>query len=169
MRNFRFIVALLFVSTIGCADMPAQKEVSDDAYQSMLSDLLRHDVSEISIDEALSLKSPFFLDAREEEEFNVSHIENAIHVGYDHFDKSILKSLNQSDTIVVYCSVGYRSERITRKLGKEGFKNVYNLYGGIFEWKNLGNEVINDEGATNKVHAYDEYWGKWLVKGEKVF
>src|SRR5690606_42136192 len=47
----------------------------------------------------------------------------------------------KQSTIVVYCAVGNRAERIGEKLLKAGYKHVYNLYGGIFEWMNQGNPV----------------------------
>jgi rhodanese-related sulfurtransferase len=76
------------------------------------------------------------LDTREREEFNVSHLPRARWVGYDDFDLKRVANIPKTDTIIVYCSIGYRSERIGEKLKKAGYTNVYNLYGGIFQWKN---------------------------------
>ncbi|WP_103069581.1 rhodanese-like domain-containing protein [Aquimarina sediminis] len=112
------------------------------------------------------------LDAREEKEYNISHLKNAIHVGYDHFKIASItqQHLSKNTHIVVYCSLGIRSEDISEKLQKAGYKNVYNLYGGIFEWKNKGYPVLNSNGKlTNEVHAYSEEWGKWLLKGTKIY
>jgi predicted sulfurtransferase len=70
----------------------------------------------------------------------------------------------------VYCSIGKRSESITQKLSKAGYGNVSNLYGGIFEWVNQGNGVVDvNNKQTNKIHAYGKFWGQWLHKGEKVY
>jgi len=110
------------------------------------------------------------LDAREKKEYKVSHIENAKYVGYDAFKISSVKNIDKSAKIVIYCSVGYRSEKIGEKLQKKGFKNVFNLYGGIFDWKNKGYSIVNAKGEkTEKIHAYNQSWGKWLEKGEKVY
>lgn len=110
------------------------------------------------------------LDTRAKEEFEVSHIDGSQFFDYSSFDASNLKGVSKSDTIVVYCSIGYRSERIGEKLQKAGFKNVYNLYGGIFHWKNQGGSVIDVEGeSTEKVHTYNKSWSKFLKKGEKVY
>lgn len=44
------------------------------------------------------------------------------------------------------------------------------MVGGIFEWKNQNNIVVDNSGAeTQKVHAYGKTWGMWLNKGEKVY
>lgn len=110
------------------------------------------------------------LDTRSTEEFEVSHIEDAIFVDYDEFDISQFNNIPKGKNIVVYCSVGIRSENIGDKLKKAGFKNVRNLFGGIFEWKNSDFPVVNSEGnPTEKVHAYSREWSKWLKKGEKTY
>ncbi|MBG6109729.1 rhodanese-related sulfurtransferase [Flavobacterium sp. CG_23.5] len=112
------------------------------------------------------------LDARETKEFNVSHIKNAINVGFDHFDKNgiSMKIPNKDATIIVYCSIGVRSEKIGEKLLKMGYKNVFNLYGGIFEWKNNGGKLIDNKGVeTNNVHTFNKEWSQYLKKGNKVY
>ncbi len=113
-----------------------------------------------------------FLDAREPKEFNVSHIENAIFVGFDNFDPkkvtSVIKDKNAN--IVVYCSIGVRSEKIGEKLLKLGYKNVYNLYGGIFEYKNNGGKVVDNQNKeTDKIHTYNKEWSVYLKKGIKIY
>lgn len=111
-----------------------------------------------------------YLDAREKEEFDVSHIRDAIHIGYDNFDLSNLSDVKEKSIIVVYCSVGYRSEKIAEILIKNGFSQTKNLFGGIFDWVNSGYPVYKDNVIeTTKIHPYNESWGKWLTKGDKVY
>lgn len=112
------------------------------------------------------------LDAREPEEFQVSHIRDAVFSGFSGFSaEEISRSIqDKSDLIVVYCSLGIRSEKISEKLKAEGYSNVRNLYGGIFEWKNKGFAVFDSEGKeTDKVHAYSKSWSKWLTNGERIY
>lgn len=110
------------------------------------------------------------LDTRAKEEFEVSHIEGARFVDYDGFKISEVGDISKDSEVIVYCSVGYRSERIGEKLQKAGFTNVKNLYGGIFSWKNEGYEVVGSQGSpTDSVHTYNKSWGKWLKKGIKVY
>ncbi|GAA4245999.1 rhodanese-like domain-containing protein [Winogradskyella damuponensis] len=127
----------------------------------------------ISVQElAMPKTNAILLDAREFKEYNVSHLEDAIHVGYDNFDlDTVIKSLpDTTSTIVVYCSVGIRSEDIAEQLKKKGYTNVYNLFGGIFEWKNNNFPVYNsEEKETDHVHAYSKDWSKWLLKGIKIY
>tara|TARA_R110002073_G_scaffold89852_6_gene212506 strand:- start:25083 stop:25538 length:456 start_codon:yes stop_codon:yes gene_type:complete len=112
------------------------------------------------------------LDAREKKEFKVSHLKNAFFVGYEKFNlKKTTKNLpNKAAKIVVYCTLGVRSEDIAEQLKKAGYTNIYNLFGGIVEWKNNGNKVFDGkEKETKRVHVSSEIWGKWLLKGEKVY
>jgi rhodanese-related sulfurtransferase len=109
------------------------------------------------------------IDSREWAEFNVSHLPGAIWIGYNHPKFEVLDSIDHSKKIVVYCSVGYRSGKIAEKIASQGYVHVYNLWGGIFDWVNNGNAVVNDKGKTSEVHAYSKKWGKWLYKGDKVY
>jgi len=110
------------------------------------------------------------LDTRAPEEFNVSHLKGAQFLNYDSYSTEDLKKLPKNEKIIVYCSVGYRSERVGEKLQKLGYQNVYNIYGGIFEWKNEGMQVVNRQNQpTDSVHTYNKNWSKWLLKGVKVY
>ncbi len=113
-----------------------------------------------------------FLDAREWQEYRTSHLPKAIFVGYNNFQKKqmVEKIKDKKTPIVVYCSIGVRSEQIAEKIKKMGYQTVYNLYGGIFEYKNLGNKVFNEkEKPTDSVHTYSKEWSIYLNKGVKVY
>lgn len=112
------------------------------------------------------------LDSRELKEYQTSHLKNAIHVGYDHFEINKIEEtiLDKNAEIVVYCSVGIRSESIGDSLKKAGYTNVKNLYGGIFEWKSNDFPVYNSiEKETDSIHTFNKVWSKWLKKGIKVY
>lgn len=132
-------------------------------------------VAYVSVEELRRLQlheEVIILDSREIEETNVSMIPKAIHVGYSNFSSETTaeKIADKNATIVVYCSLGVRSEEIGEKLQKAGYQNVKNLYGGIFEWKNKGYPVLDSEGnETEDVHVCTKMWSKWLTKGNKVF
>ena len=75
------------------------------------------------------------LDTRSRREFDVSRLEGAQFIGYEEFSLELLpKTLHKEDTIVLYCSVGYRSGKIRDRLAEAGYRNAYNLQGGIFDW-----------------------------------
>ncbi|QLG45785.1 rhodanese-like domain-containing protein [Costertonia aggregata] len=129
-------------------------------------------VTYITVEELSKKDDVVLLDTRKKEEFNVSHIKNSIWVGHKAFqmDSVYHKIPNKDQEIIVYCSIGVRSEDIGEELIKFGYTNVKNLYGGIFEWKNQDQPVYNlDEKKTEKVHAFSKHWGKLLTKGKKVY
>lgn len=150
--------------------LQASAQVQSSAYNLTLKTLLSHSVPEVSVSQVKGMKNALLLDAREWNEYLVSHIENAKYVGYDQFQLETLKSIDKKQRIVVYCSVGYRSEKISEKLKQVGFTDVSNLYGGIFEWVNQSNPVVDSKGkVTENIHAYSKTWGVWLSKGVKVY
>ena len=104
------------------------------------------------------------LDIREIEEYQVSHIPGAIYFGYDHPVYELLDDIPTDQPILVYCSIGYRSEKMGEKLQKRGYTVVKNLYGSIFEWANQGYELHNPQGhSTQQVHTYNKRWSKWMT------
>lgn len=116
-----------------------------------------------------SRKAYHFFDCREPKEYEVSHLENAQLLGYDHPDFSLLEKVDPSDTLILYCSVGYRSQILAKKLTQMGFPHVYNLQGGIFQWIYEDREIFKDGEVTDEVHGYSPKWGALLSKGKKVY
>ena len=161
-------LVIILLSIVGWRASYGQK-----AYDRMLRNMYKETVPLIqpsTLDSLIAHQNPIILDTREPKEFHVSHVSSSICVGYDNLDLSVLDTLDKNQEIIVYCSVGYRSERVGEKLQNRGFNNVKNLYGGIFRWKNDGYGVVNWEGdTTDRVHAYDRLWGVWLKKGKKVY
>ncbi len=160
------IAAALILSAIGAS---AQADVSDPEFSDLLAGLLSHNVPEVSVPKAAARQGALFLDARAAEEYAVSHIPGATWVGNREFNLSALDSVPKDQPVIVYCSVGYRSEKISRKLIKAGFKDVSNLYGGIFEWVNQGHPVRDSLGETPRVHTFNRSWSKWLRRGERTY
>lgn len=101
------------------------------------------------------------LDARQPEEFAVSHLAGARRIDPDHPDIDGL-GLRRDARVVVYCSVGWRSGGVADRLMRAGYRDVYNLEGGIFAWANEGREVQRDGRAVRQVHPYDSTWGRLL-------
>lgn len=137
-----------------------------------LKTLNKESVPYIYAEELSQIDSPILLDTRKQKEYNVSHIKNARWVGYEEFDiDAILTNLtDKNQEIIVYCSIGVRSENIGEKLLKAGYTNIRNLYGGIFEWKNTNHTIVDPNNEeTEKVHTFNKHWGELLTSGEKVY
>lgn len=157
-----FLIALIYSGSV-----QAQKTIAKT-----LKKFNTESVPYISVEEAILTKNSLFLDTRKREEYDVSHVKDALWVGYKKFSiGDVLAQIPVKDTpIIVYCSVGVRSEDIGEKLLKAGYTNVKNLYGGIFNWKNKGNPVFSNDGMpTEKVHGFSKQWGKLLTNAQKVY
>lgn len=163
-----YSLLILCLALISCqAQIPADKpSCKDDAFDTKVSNVLSFTVPLKSVEELSKedLSQYLILDTREKSEFDVSHIEGASYVGYDKFSLDSVKDVDKDQAIIVYCSIGYRSEKIGEKLQKAGFTNVKNLYGSLFEWVNQGNNIEDTSGeSTTAIHTYSKKWSKWVI------
>jgi rhodanese-related sulfurtransferase len=170
MRYLKLLVVMAWLVPV----MALQAQTTDPAYRQLLEKMYRKTVPLLTVAQAAELqaknKQVLFLDTREPEEYRVSHIRDAVWVGYKDFTLQRLAGIPRQTPIVVYCSVGYRSEKVGEKLLQAGFTDVHNLYGSIFEWVNQGFPVYkNPTETTSRVHAYSRTWGRWLRRGTKVY
>lgn len=148
-----------------------QAQTMDPDFKLMLDSIYDRNVPHISVDEFIEMNKDevFVLDNREEKEFKVSHLKNARHAGYFWFDMRKVYDIPTEAPIVLYCTFGTRSEKIAQKLIHAGYKNVYILYGGIFEWINAGQPVYKEHGVqTSEIHTFNKEWARWVEKGTKV-
>lgn len=166
MRYYFFIIISIFF--LGTA-------AGQDSLEKILDRYNSHSIPYMSVEQLQMFQrtdSIIILDAREKVEFDVSHISSAKNIGFDNFssDEKLLQKINKDAQMIVYCSIGIRSEKIAEKLKKAGFTNVKNLYGGIFEWKNKGFQVVDSTGKkTENVHVFSERWSQWLHAGNPVY
>jgi rhodanese-related sulfurtransferase len=168
MRRFSLLILFAILFSLEMASCQTKN------YKEKLESLYEHTVPLISSDDlAMKLEnrsSLQILDIRSPEEYQVSHIKDAALIDYDNFEKADVQNISLDKEIIVYCSVGYRSEKIGEELLELGYTNVKNLYGGIFQWKNDGFEVVNQQSmATDSVHTYNRNWSQWLMNGIRVY
>lgn len=142
----------------------AQAAVVNPEYDQVLQRYYAYTVPLIDVDTlATNFDDYLLLDTRSYQEYSVSRLPGANFVGSRNPDLSILDGVPYNRPIVVYCTVGYRSEKIGEKLRQMGYTHVYNLYGSIFEWANRGHRLVDSRGeATDTVHTYSARWSKWL-------
>jgi rhodanese-related sulfurtransferase len=163
--------SFLFVACNGQA--PASRaHCQNPDFDKKVANMLSFSVKTISPNDLKRQANVVILDARERVEYDVSHLPNAIFIGYNNFEKKALDTIAKDKPIVVYCSIGYRSEKIGEKLKKMGYTKVFNLYGSIFEWLNQGNPIVDKNGLpTQKVHTYNKVWSRWVEDGkaEKIW
>ena len=125
-------------------------------------------VTSISIDKLAvwlggDMPPPELIDVRKQEEYEVSHLPDALHLPTVEAIQQAAFPANA--TLVLYCSIGYRSARVAQQLQENGYKNVMNLEGSIFEWYNQGYPVVVDGQPVERVHPYSRTWGLLLERG----
>jgi thioredoxin len=76
------------------------------------------------------------VDVRTSGEFSKGHLDNAINIDWfgNEFQNKI-SQLDKSKAIFVYCLSGSRSSSAATKMRSEGFKEVYELNGGLLKWR----------------------------------
>ncbi len=160
-----FLFIFIFLNSTNTLE--AQKaHVNNPAFAAKINSMIHHTVDLIDVDQLQSEYDKYYIiDTRKKEEYDLSHLPNAALYYYKIDDKS-LEQIPKDKPIVVYCSIGVRSELLGERLKKKGY-TVYNLYGGLFEWANRDNQVVfcdknNQEQVTNTIHQYNFVWGKWM-------
>jgi rhodanese-related sulfurtransferase len=83
------------------------------------------------------------IDVRTHEENKQARIENSILIDSSLKDyKSKIDGMDKDGKYVVYCASGNRSRNIVVYMNSAGFKNVFNLSGGIMNWYRGRKKII---------------------------
>ena len=119
---------VLSVSLIGCKETSAQESTLVEP-QELIN--------------ILETKEVHLVDVRTPKEFNKGFIENSINIDFSSPTfKEEIRKLDTSKPIVVYCRSGRRSAISTKTLVKVGFTEIYDLKGGIINWKREGYQLV---------------------------
>ncbi len=102
-------------------------------------------LNQVSVEE---LKDDFLsyriIDVRNYTEFNQAHIPASINIHTGYLEKN-LENILSDEKIVVYCVSGDRSAIAASFLMRNGYKNVFNLSGGINGWIQSGGRIEKDD------------------------
>ena len=108
MKKIAVILMCIFI-LCGCQ---SKKKLSED--------------NKSQLETIISENNYIIVDVRSEEEYEVSHVKDAINIEYTLIDDSI--ELDKEKDILVYCASGRRSDIAATKLSSMGYK-VYDLGG----------------------------------------
>lgn len=105
-------------------------------------DLVRPNYTELTADEAAVLLKnikPFILDVRTPAEYEQIHIAGTTLIPIQQLQSRIaeLESKKHED-VFVYCATGNRSTVAARILADRGFKRIYNLRHGVYDYARKG-------------------------------
>ena len=84
----------------------------------------------------LKQKNIKIIDARKPFEYNVGSFKGAVNPNINNFRDfpKYLKKINKKEKIAMFCTGGIRCEKASVYLKKKGFKNVFQLKGGILNY-----------------------------------
>jgi thioredoxin 1 len=126
MKHILFFVAVFI--TVGLGHGKAQSQLLDvKAFNTRMA----------------SSEDKIVLDVRTNDEYNQGHLENAVMIDYYKPDfKQRLAKLDKAKPVFVYCAAGARSEAAAQALVDLGFKQVYDLQGGMNAWKKAKMPIV---------------------------
>ncbi len=146
-----FLIFNLTPKSLAQADQEKLKKIAE-MYQQLTKNFKVDSLSPAEVQTKIKNGEKIvFVDVREEKERNISTLPQAI--SKDEFEKSYEKYAGS--TIIVYCTIGYRSGKYCEK-----FKNlkIYNLSGGVLAWSHSQGEFYKNGKSTTEVHTYSKDW-----------
>ncbi len=100
-------------------------------------------IQELTVDQVRQKQlqgDPFyFVDVREESEWQAGHAVGAMHLGKGIIERDIETTIPDKEAeIILYCGGGFRSALAADNLKKMGYQNVISMDGGIRGWREAG-------------------------------
>ncbi len=121
---FKYSLILFAVLAVGCTDVP-NNDIQNITPEQMLDALFEEDVQ--------------VLDVRTKEEFYAGRIPGAQNICVNNIDfNEKVKQLDKNKPVYLYCKAGGRSAKAAMILKEMGFKEIYDMTGGIEIWKESG-------------------------------
>ncbi|MBK7763754.1 MAG: glutaredoxin family protein [Bacteroidetes bacterium] len=102
------------------------------------------------------------IDVRTPGEYAAGHLQNAINIDYNSGDFAAqIQKLDTLKKTMIYCLSGGRSASAMKLMNEKGFREVYNMQGGMLQW-NASNLPLSTQTATDNTwkgmskEKYDE-------------
>jgi len=110
---------LAFLLLIACSEKMTETSLSPQDFNNKLK----------------NTPNAILLDVRSESEVKEGALPNAQNIAYDDSFSNKLGGLSKESPIFVYCAAGKRSAKAAEILKEKGFKEVYQLKGGLNAWR----------------------------------
>ena len=135
-----FFISLFLILGVSCQSQNSKEKLSPKEFH----------------DKMYVMPESVLIDVRSPDEFKDGSIPHAININYNdaQFESSI-KKLDANKTYFVYCLSGGRSASAVAFMRDNGFKNVYELKGGIMAWQKNNFEITSPSHpvAEDKISA----------------
>lgn len=145
--NIIFISILALTSIFGVQSCAVKKTVTQSETETLSSTENKETIEQTTptvknitgadVPTIVKGKQAIILDVRTPDEINNGVIEGAslfINLYGGTFDQELAK-LDKTKTYIVYCHSGNRSAKAASIMLSKGFTSIYNLQGGITDWK----------------------------------
>ena len=159
MRKFAVVVIGFCLLVTGCK----ASKVSDMDKQARIRTIYRQYAKEFPAVEGITAaelrrlkrqgKNLVLVDVRSLLETSVSYIPSAITTA--EFERDLAQY--QNSTVIVYCTIGYRSGLYAQKLQQQGIE-VLNLRGGLLAWSYAKGKLTDGTKDTRQVHVFSRQW-----------
>ena len=128
MNKLFAVVSVVFILTSSCTIGQTTNDIELDEYEKKMAS-----------------EKYLLVDVRTAEEFSDRHIEGALNI--DYFSATFSDDISKVGfeiPVLLYCRLGNRSSKAMKIMNELGFKEVYNLEGGIKGWILENNPVITE-------------------------
>lgn len=110
--------------------------------------------------------NPQLIDVRTPQEYASEKINEAQNINWNGSDfVAQAEKLDKTKPVFVYCKVGGRSAQAADKLAELGFKEIYNLDGGIMKWNASG---MNKYSSDKLIGMLPDEFQKLINSDKKV-
>ena len=116
----------------------------------------KHHIEPSKWNKLIANKKTILIDARKPFEFNVGTFKGAINPEINNFREfpKYLKKLDKNQKIAMFCTGGIRCEKASSYMKDIGFKNIYQLEGGIINYLNT---IRKEDGSWDgECFVFDE-------------
>jgi rhodanese-related sulfurtransferase len=97
------------------------------------------DITSVEATQLMNRRNAVLLDVREPKEFEGGRLPSALHIPLSQLAGRVSELAKLvARPVVAYCDTGRKSRMAASTLAKAGFKEIYNLQGGIAAWKKDG-------------------------------
>lgn len=119
----------------------------------------------VSYNEKLNAPNTVVIDLRNHYEHEVGHFKNAILPDVDTYKESIpvivdMLQEKQPENIMLYCTGGIRCEKFSAYLRNKGFKNVFQLKGGVINYAHQVKQRHLESHFIGKNFVFDDRMGE---------
>lgn len=125
----KLIIIVVFLSVFSCNEIDKSSVVEVITVEEM--------------DSLLQMGKVQLIDVRTPKEYAEGYIKGALNIDFrnENFEELILK-VDKTKPVAVYCAKGGRSGKCSEFMKNAGFTKIYDLDGGITEWKFKGKEIV---------------------------